>query len=125
MRYEAARAAGELRIRRAVPTLVNLLDDADREVQEAAIWALGQIGGPQARRVLEGCLQSDDEVLQEAAEDALAELTLGSVPLPLFSYEVQGEEGEHSEDDEELEDDEEAEDWDEPDYDEDEEEDWA
>lgn len=116
MRYEAARAAGELKLRKAVPDLIKLLDDSDREVQEGAIWALGQIGGTQAKHALEKCAESEDEGLQEAIEEALAELALGAVPLVLMSYDGQelkpedepDEEWEEAEDDEwddELEDD--------------------
>lgn len=53
LRYEAARACGELQLTEAVPELEELVDDADPEVQEAALWALGQIGGDRARKILE------------------------------------------------------------------------
>jgi len=118
-----------LRVSEAVSPLIKLVEDVDREVQEAAIWALGQIGGRRARRVLESCAQSEDETLQAAAEDALAELDLGSVPLPLLTYEVQEEESAGSEGDEESEDGEETEDEEEVDFqderDDDAGEDWA
>jgi len=84
MRYEAARACGELEVKDAVPKLINLVSDPDREVQFAAIAALGQIGGQSARRVLQRCLHSSDEVVSLAAEDALAELELGQQPLDLL-----------------------------------------
>jgi HEAT repeat protein len=84
MRYEAARACGELEVSNAVPALVQLIADPDREVQAAAIAALGQIGGPRARRALERCLRSDVEVVSMAAEDALAELELGQQPLDML-----------------------------------------
>ncbi len=74
MRYEAARACGELELEDAVPILVELLEDVDAEVQEAAIWALGQIGGDEARQALNACRQSDNEALRSAARDALREL---------------------------------------------------
>jgi HEAT repeat protein len=74
MRYEAARACGELQARVAVPRLAELLDDPDREVQEAAVWALGQTGGKEARRLLEICFEEGDEVIRHAAEEALQEL---------------------------------------------------
>ena len=48
-----ARAAGELELRDAVRHLGNLLVHEDREVQEMAVWALGEIGGKDARRLLE------------------------------------------------------------------------
>ncbi len=74
MRYEAARACGELEIKEAIRELIELVDDVDPEVQEAAIWALGQIGGDAARRTLEKYASSDNEILKEAALDALQEL---------------------------------------------------
>jgi HEAT repeat protein len=88
MRYEAANAAGELMLHDALPILGELVHDADWEVRESAVWALGQIGGKEARHVLESVLASDDEALHEAAEDALAELefTEGDVVFDLFEY---------------------------------------
>jgi HEAT repeat protein len=74
MRYEAAASAGELRLKAAVRPLIRLLDDADGNVREAAVTALGKIGGGLARRALEFVVQSDDEPLAEAAEEALQEL---------------------------------------------------
>jgi HEAT repeat protein len=84
MRYEAARACGELGAKTAVPELVALVSDPDREVQFAAVGALGQIGGRQARRVLERCAHSADEAMRLTAEDALAELHLGQQSLDLL-----------------------------------------
>jgi HEAT repeat protein len=74
MCFEAARACGELELAEAVPYLVGLVREDDVDVRDAAVWALGRIGGPQARRALQACLASDDEDLVEAAEDALAEI---------------------------------------------------
>jgi HEAT repeat protein len=74
LRYEAARACGELQIRESVDELEELADDADPEVQEAALWALGQIGGDRARKILERYCQAKDEAIQTAAEAALDEL---------------------------------------------------
>jgi len=74
MRYEAARACGEMEARAAVPRLAELVDDPDREVQEVALWALGQIGGDEARRLLLACCEQDDPIARSAAEAALEEL---------------------------------------------------
>jgi HEAT repeat protein len=74
MRYEAAMACGELELSAAIPLLADLVNDPDREVQEAAICALGQIGGNEARRILYACYQEDDQFLQEAVEEALEQL---------------------------------------------------
>ncbi len=78
MRFEAARAVGELEDRSAVPRLVELLEDSDREVQSAAITALGQIGGRPARQALTRAADSDDEVVSELADAALQELEFTS-----------------------------------------------
>ncbi len=87
MRYEAARACGELEASAALSALIDLIEaDPDPEVQGMAIWALGHIGGKEARRVLEACCESEDEALSQAAEEALEELDFlgGHLDLLLF-----------------------------------------
>jgi HEAT repeat protein len=84
IRYEAARACGELEVKGAVSELMNLVADPDREVQFAAIGALGQIGGPRARHILQVLSRSEDDVVRLLAEDSLAELELGARPLDLL-----------------------------------------
>jgi HEAT repeat protein len=74
LRFEAARACGELQLADTVGALTELADDADAEVQFAALWALGQIGGPDARRTLEEVAASGSEATRAAAEAALDEL---------------------------------------------------
>jgi HEAT repeat protein len=74
MRFEAAQAAGEMTLKPAVQLLIRLVDDPDSIVREAAITALGKIGGTPARRALEFLARSEDEALAQAADDALAEL---------------------------------------------------
>jgi HEAT repeat protein len=74
LRYEAALACGKLQLPEAVLELEDLADDADPEVQEAALWALGQIGGDQARQILERYCHAGDEATRTAAEAALNEL---------------------------------------------------
>lgn len=78
LRFEAARAVGELEFKAAVPRLIDLVDDPDREVQSAAITSLGQIGGKEARRVLIAIIESQDEIARELAQDALDELEFTS-----------------------------------------------
>ncbi len=73
MRYEAARACGELQLSDAVSMLEELTEDTDIQVQQTAIWALGQIGGDRARAILERYCRSDDEALRSAAEAAVSE----------------------------------------------------
>lgn len=74
VRLEAVRASGELELKRAVPALVDLLEDPNRPVLLGTLHALGQIGGPIARQALEMMAESEDEEVVQSAEDALAEL---------------------------------------------------
>ncbi len=53
IRFEAARAAGELEIHAARPRLIELLDDSDTHVRMAAAWSLSQIGGQGVLEALE------------------------------------------------------------------------
>lgn len=78
LQYEAARASGELGEAAAglVALLTPLASGEDVEVAQAAIWALGQIGGAQAERTLKRLVRSERPVIQQAAEEALAELAL-------------------------------------------------
>jgi HEAT repeat protein len=86
MRYEAARACGELQARVAVSRLAELIDDPDREVQEAALWALGQVGGDAARRLLKTCCEDGNAATRIAAEAALEELEFlyGQFDFPFY-----------------------------------------
>lgn len=78
LRYEAAKAAGEFAEdgRHLLGSLFPLVDDTDSEVSQAAIWALGEIGGRDAQRVLKRLVQSKDIVRSQAASDALEALLL-------------------------------------------------
>jgi HEAT repeat protein len=88
IRFEAARACGELEAGDAIPKLVEIVEeDPDLQVQEMAIWALGRIGGPVAREVLEEYLESDVEAIALAAEEALDELNLFTDSLDLLDIE--------------------------------------
>jgi len=84
MRFEAARACGEIEAEDAVPALVRCLEDRDREVREMVIWALSEIGGKAARHALRRLVR--DPGIQEVAEEALDELEFkgsGSLVPPL------------------------------------------
>jgi HEAT repeat protein len=87
MRYEAARAAGELELRESVPYLADLLQESDREIMQMAIWALGEIGGTEAQRLLEEMIETADEAgdddLVEALEEALSSANLVGGDLEL------------------------------------------
>ena len=75
IRYEAARAAGELEIEEAVTLLGQIAVADEREIKQVAIWSLGEIGGGQATRLLtalaEDAEEAEDEDLLEAIEDAI------------------------------------------------------
>ena len=72
VRFEAVRATGELQLEDAAVTLGQLLHDPDAAVQEMTVWALGEIGGDEARRFLQDRLETADDELIELIEDALA-----------------------------------------------------
>ncbi len=74
IRFEAARAAGELELDDAVPALTRMGDDSDRQVREAAIWSLSQIGGEDARKILKRLLRKADPDEKEFVRDALDNL---------------------------------------------------
>ncbi len=75
IRYEAARAAGELEVEEAVTLLGQLAVVDEREIKQVAIWSLGEIGGTHAMRLLtalaEDAEEAEDEDLKEAIEDAI------------------------------------------------------
>lgn len=86
MRYEAARASGELELEEAVPYLIALAtNQSDREIKEAAIWSLGEVGGERALSALSALAQEaeedGDDSLLEAVEDAIGSATLANMGL--------------------------------------------
>jgi HEAT repeat protein len=82
MRYEAAVAAGSIADEEAITDLTALTQDEDAEVQEAAIAALGQIGGGAARDALQSIAEStQDERILEAVSEALTEADFVEDPL--------------------------------------------
>lgn len=94
IRFEAARACGELEAADATFKLIELIeDDPDLQVKEMSIWALGRIGSPTAREALEICLESDIEAIALAAEEALDEIDLFSGAFDLFDFGDDDEDG--------------------------------
>lgn len=85
MRAAAARAAGELQSEMAVPMLGHLLE-GDRDDQEVAIWALGEIGTREAIRLLRALEEQseDDEDLLEMIDEALANASIAGGPFGLL-----------------------------------------
>ena len=84
MRYEAARAAGEMTLEDALPLLVRLIEDRDSEVRMASAWALGQIGGRPAAEALARAIQDGDSALRDAAGEALEELAFSANPMNIL-----------------------------------------
>lgn len=77
VRYAAAEAAGELTVEEAAPILLKMLEDEEEDdnVTQAAIWALSQIGGEDARAYILSLLDNaEDEETAEFLEDALDNL---------------------------------------------------
>ena len=68
------------RLTAAFPALALLRDD-DLEVRLGAIRALGAIGGSVAKKALANCARSPDEIVREAAQDALEQADSNADPL--------------------------------------------
>ncbi len=75
MRAEAARACGELETKAAHQELLGLLIDEEQIVRMAAIFALGRIGGREARTALHTISDSGKGLEAAAAEEALEEIS--------------------------------------------------
>lgn len=73
LRYEAAKAAGEITDPQVLQGLAKLATDDDVEVRQAAVTAIGQIGGPAATRILRRLAEDATETDQEAIDEALGE----------------------------------------------------
>lgn len=95
LRSEAARATGELEIRSAVRSLIELLEDVNDDVRNHAIWSLGQIGGSAAREALE-TLQTSVEGAQasDQIEEALEYIAFleGTPDFLLIDYDDEEDE---------------------------------
>ena len=102
IRSEAARAAGELEINKAVSRLLELLeDDDDTATRQAVIWSLAQIGGEGVRKGLETALEnSSDEEEQDYIEEALELLsfTEESTLFPILDLDGSDDLDEYSDD---------------------------
>jgi len=105
IRLEAARAAGELEIHQAVPELLDLLDDPDQDVHDAAVWSLSQIGGEGVRETLEQMYEEtddDDEAdyLSEALDNLAFTEDMQLYTLFNFPEDGKGQDNEDDDDDE-------------------------
>lgn len=75
IRYEAARAAGELEAVSCRSRLLEMVDDPDLDVRLAAIWSLSQIGGEGVmEKFMELYETTDDDEVFNLLEDALDNL---------------------------------------------------
>lgn len=90
LRFEAARAAGELFLSGAVRRLIEMLYEDDREIQQAAIWSLGEIGGEQAKRALMDFADDEDldPDMMEAVEDAVNTAVLSTGEFVTYIFEM-------------------------------------
>ena len=85
--YEAAKAAGELLLRSSIDRLIDLMLTDDREIRDAAIWSLGEIGGRTAQNALTNLVKTtEDEDLIEALEDAIANAQLVEGDFSMFAF---------------------------------------
>lgn len=70
----AARAMGNTRDRRYVPDLIRALrENEDERVRAMAAWALGRLGGPDARAALETAANDGAEIVRDEIARALAD----------------------------------------------------
>lgn len=75
IRAAAARAAGELELRESIPDLIELLEDVHQEVRRQAIWALGQLGGAEAKSALSEMMDMElDDDTSDTVRDAFDHL---------------------------------------------------
>ncbi|MGH2437235.1 MAG: tRNA epoxyqueuosine(34) reductase QueG, partial [bacterium] len=79
LRRNAAVALGNLRDTRAVPALARALSDSDPFVRGHAAWALGRIGGSEAKTALAARIALEDDLeVQSEIRNALGGLAGGS-----------------------------------------------
>jgi hypothetical protein len=82
VRFEAAKAAGELELAAAKPKLLELLEDDDSDTRMAAVWSLSQIGGEGLQNKIEKLLkkaESEEEVdiIEEALDNLIFNESIG------------------------------------------------
>lgn len=91
LRFEAARASGELVLEDAVPHLIALASESDVDIRINAVVALGEIGTHEARRGLmnlaEDASEREDDIFLETIEEALEMASLmGGLVIPMFDF---------------------------------------
>lgn len=110
IRIEAAQSAGLLAAQESVPHLLQQIDDPEEDVRLAAIWAMSEVGGLDARAALEGLLKkSQDENEIEFLEEALENLDFNELNIDFEMFDIEGEDPDELSDDDD-------DDWDGEDY---------
>jgi len=72
-RTNAAADLGLVRITDALPALLEALDDRDVRVRQTAVWAVGQVGGPETLAALVRLLGDPSRLVARRAQEVLAE----------------------------------------------------
>ena len=105
VRFEAIRAAGELGLSETRQILMEMLvapeNRDDKEVIQAIIWSLSQIGGENVREAMSALLdQAEDEEEEEFINDALDNLgiTDGMNIFGMMEFDVENGHGKHTHD---------------------------
>ena len=108
VRVEAAQAAGEIADPDTAEHILHLLDDPDEEVRQAAIYALSEVGGNDAKLALETALSAatDNEEIQ-LLEEALDNLDFTEMDIDFDLFDLTEDDledmiNEDMEDDEEF-----------------------
>jgi HEAT repeat protein len=79
LRFEAARALGEIGEEPHVIQLADLLEDADPIVAVAAIGSLARIGGEAAMKLIEEGTESEHTIVAEASQAAIREIKMENI----------------------------------------------
>ncbi|NQW16806.1 MAG: HEAT repeat domain-containing protein [Chloroflexi bacterium] len=79
LRFEAARALGEIGEEPHIIQLADLLEDADPVVAVAAIGSLARIGGDAAVKLIQGASESEHTIVAEASATALREIKMENI----------------------------------------------
>lgn len=108
IRFEAARAAGELELKAAREPLMAMLQDPEKEVRLAVIWSLSQIGGLGVAELLEELAdETEDEDELDLIDSAIDNLEFTN-DLEMFSLLELGEDEEDEDNFDMLEDEDEG-----------------
>ncbi len=89
IRLAATYAAGEIGSGSSVPFLLRVIgEDPSDDVRVAAVYSLSEIEAPEAGRILEDLLESEETAISVAAEDALElrEAEDGDDEMVMFDY---------------------------------------